>query len=210
MPTNHNETTLLLSKADTPANVFVGEYSYYSLGPHEDPNDFSQNHILYNNPHDTYKLKIGKFCSIATGVEFIMASANHSINTISTYPFNLFSEKWRQLTTITRKDLKRKDTIIENDVWIGRNATIMPGVTIGNGAIIGANSVVTKDVLPYTIVGGNPAKIIRKRFDIATINQLENLQWWNLPTNLLDEIIPLVTTVRIEEAIEKLKQLKRK
>ncbi len=86
----------------------------------------------------------------------------------------------------------------------------MPGVTIGNGAIIGANSVVTKDVLPYTIVGGNPAKIIRKRFDIATINQLENLQWWNLPTNLLDEIIPLVTTVRIEEAIEKLKQLKRK
>ncbi|WP_267201581.1 CatB-related O-acetyltransferase [Limosilactobacillus kribbianus] len=210
MANKYSEATLMLSEIDFPANVHVGEHSYYSLARDENPAKFSQNHILYNNPRDTYQLRIGKFCAIATGVEFLMASANHSVKSISTYPFNTFSADWRELTRVSRQDLKRNDTVIGNDVWIGRKATIMPGVTVGDGAIIGAQSVVTKNVAPYTVVGGNPAKLIRPRFDDETIAKLEQIKWWDFPDELLDRIIPLLTTLDVEEAIVKLAEIKKK
>ncbi|MCH3923248.1 CatB-related O-acetyltransferase [Limosilactobacillus sp.] len=210
MANKYSETTLMLSGIDLPTNVHVGEHSYYSLARDEEPAKFSQNHILYNNPRDTYQLRIGKFCAIATGVEFLMASANHSIKSISTYPFNTFSPEWRELTQVSRQDLKRNDTVIGNDVWIGRKATIMPGVTVGDGAIIGAQAVVTKNVAPYTVVGGNPAKLIRSRFDDETIAKLEQIKWWSFPDELLDRIIPLLTTLDVEEAIVKLAEIKEK
>ena len=125
------------------------------------------------------KLIIGKFCAIAKGIEFVMNGANHRMNSVTTYPFNIMGGGWEQFAP-GLKDLPFKgDTIIGNDVWIGQNVTVMPGVCIGDGAIIAANSVVTKDIPPYSIAGGNPCRIIRKRFDEDLIIYLLELKWWD-------------------------------
>lgn len=154
-------------------NIIVGDYTYY-----DDPDsveNFLKN-VLYHFDFIGDKLIIGKFCQIATGVRFIMNGGNHAMSGFSTYPFAAFGDEWSQVPLDTQS---RGDTVIGNDVWIGNSVTIMPGVHIGDGAIIGTNSVVTKDVEPYAIVGGNPATLIRKRFDDKTIELLLKLQWWN-------------------------------
>lgn len=147
-----------------------------------DPRDFEKNNVLYHYPINRDRLIMGKFCSIACGAKFLFTSANHTQKSLSTYPFPIFFEEWDlDVEDITSAWDRKGDIIIGNDVWIGYEAVIMSGVTIGDGAIIGARSVVTKDIPPYTIVGGVPARQIRRRFSEETIAALLELKWWNWP-----------------------------
>lgn len=157
-------------------NIIVGEYTYYD--DINGPENF-ESHVTHHYDFIGDKLIIGKFCAIAKGVEFIMNGANHRMNSISTYPFNIMGNGWEK-TTPKKEELPYKgDTIVGNDVWIGQNVTIMPGVHIGDGAIIGANSVVAKDIPPYCIAVGNPCEVKKKRFDDELIDYLLDLKWWN-------------------------------
>jgi virginiamycin A acetyltransferase len=175
------------------ANIIVGDYSYYD--DPVDPQGFERN-VLYNYGSD--RLIIGKFCAIATGVKFIMNGANHKLDGISTYPFPIFGQGWE--TAMDKLiDLPSKgDTVIGNDVWIGYESAIMPGVKIGDGAIAAAKSVVVKDIPPYTVVGGNPAKIIKQRFSDAEIAQLLEISWWNWEIDKISRNIHLIMQPDIE------------
>ncbi|MEG0208677.1 Vat family streptogramin A O-acetyltransferase [Hafnia sp.] len=162
----------------TNPNIIIGDFTYYD--DPEDSENFERN-VLYHFPFIGDKLVIGKFCAIAKGVQFIMNGANHKLSGFSTFPFYIFGNGWEK-TMPQPEDLPFKgDTIIGNDVWIGYKALIMPGVKIGNGAIISSQSVVTTDVPAYTIVGGNPAKVIKKRFSDEIVCELEKLAWWDWP-----------------------------
>ena len=157
-------------------NIIVGEYTYY------DDIDGAENfesHVTHHYDFIGDKLIIGKFCAIAKGIEFIMSGANHRIDSITTYPFNIMGNGWEK-SAPSLSDLKLKgDTIIGNDVWIGQNVTILPAVHIGDGAIIGANSVVAKNIPPYSVAVGNPCEVKRKRFDEDLIEYLLKIKWWN-------------------------------
>ena len=171
-------------------NIKVGEYTYYD----------GQNFISRVTHHYDFigdKLIIGKFCQIGRSVEFIMNGANHQMNSVSTYPFYIF-KGWEQEPP-KMEDLPFKgDTIVGNDVWIGQNAVILPGVHIGDGCIIGANAVVASDIPPYSVAVGNPARVIKKRFDDEMIELLEKLQWWNLSINKIQKNIPLLSNGDID------------
>ena len=178
-PRTSDKQTVYLKNVISNPNIEVGDYTMYNDFVHE-PIDFEKNNVLYHYPVNKDKLKIGKFCSVACGAKFLFTSANHTMKSLSTYPFPIFFEEWG----LAGKDISnawdnRGDIVIGNDVWIGYEAVILSGVTIGDGAIIGTRAVVTKDVPPYTIVGGVPAKPIRKRFDDETIKKLEEVRWWN-------------------------------
>jgi len=174
----------------TNPNITIGDYTYYD--DPEDSENFERN-VLYHFPFIGDKLIIGKFCAIARGCEFIMNGANHPNKGFSTYPFYIFGNGWEKAAP-QPSDLPYKgDTIIGNDVWLGYEATIMPGVEIGHGAIVAAKSVVTRDVAPYSIVGDNPAQPIRQRFDDATVQALLEIAWWDWEiekiTHNLDRIL---------------------
>ena len=176
--TSDMQTVFLKNVVNNP-NIEVGDYTMYNDFV-QDPIDFEKNNVLYHYPVNQDKLKIGKFCSIACGAKFLFTSANHTMKSLSTYPFPIFFEEWQ----LDGKDIcdawdNKGDIVIGNDVWIGYEAVILSGVTIGDGAVIGSRAVVTKDVEPYTIVGGVPAKPIRKRFDEQMIKKLEKIGWWN-------------------------------
>lgn len=157
-------------------NVIIGDYTYYD--DPEDSEDFERN-ILYHFPFIGDRLIIGKFCALARGIKFIMNGANHKLEGFSTYPFQIFGNGWEKVAPQAGELPYKGDTVIGNDVWIGYEAVMMPGVQVGDGAIIAAKSVVVSDVAPYTIVGGNPAKCIRQRFDDDTIQSLLKIAWWN-------------------------------
>ena len=145
-----------------------------------DPTGFERSNVLFNYPEFGDHLVIGRFCQLASGVKFIMGPANHRLSSATTHPFNVFGGAWTKNTPPHMDQLPRKgDTVVGNDVWIGQHVTVLPGVHIGDGAIIGANSVVTKDVPAYTIAGGNPCRVIRKRFSEELIAYLEEIRWWN-------------------------------
>ena len=171
-------------------NIIIGDYTYYD--DLEDSENFERN-VLYHFPFIGDKLIIGKFCALATGVKFIMNGANHKISGFSTYPFQIFGNGWEKVTPELDELPNKGNTVIGNDVWIGYEAVIMPGVQIGDGAIIASKSVVVKNVLPYTIVGGNPAKEIKKRFADDVIDSLLKIAWWNWDiekiTRNLDKIV---------------------
>lgn len=170
-------------------NIIVGDYTYYD--DFEDVYNFEKN-VKYHFDFTGDKLIIGKFCMIASDVKFIMNGANHLTDAVSTYPFSVFGNGWEK--AMEGKTYPNKGNInIGNDVWIGYNATIMAGVTIGDGAIIATNATVVKDVAPYAIVGGNPGKEIRKRFSEAAIKTLLELQWWDWPIEKITEHIQLLT-----------------
>lgn len=160
-------------------NIEVGAYTIYNDFVH-DPRDFEKNTVLYHYPVNGDRLKIGKFCSVACGAKFLFTSGNHSLRSLSTYTFPIFYEQWGLDPKNIRDAWDNKgDIVIGNDVWIGYEAVILSGVTVGDGAVIGTRAVVTKDVPPYTIVGGVPARPIRRRFDPQTIARLEELRWWD-------------------------------
>jgi len=167
-------------------NIIVGDYTYYD--DPENVENFNKN-VLYHFDFIGDKLIIGKFCQLATNVKFIMNGANHAMNGFSTFPFRAFGHEWKDIPLTP--DFKG-DTIIGNDVWIGFDVTIMPGIQIGDGAIIASKSVVTKEVEPYSIVGGNPAKLIRKRFDDKTIANLCQLKWWDWPFEKITQMANLI------------------
>lgn len=178
-PRTSDNQTVYLKNVVTNANIEIGDYTMYNDFV-QNPLDFEKNNVLYHYPINKDKLKIGKFCSIACGAKFLFTSANHKMRSLSTYPFPIFFEEWGlDVKNICDAWDNKGDIVIGNDVWIGYEAVILSGVTIGDGAIIGSRAVVTKDVEPYTIVGGVPAKSIRKRFDDKTILKLENIRWWN-------------------------------
>lgn len=175
-PNKNVPSVCFIKNVITRPNIEVGDYTYY-----DDTNgaDKFEEHVIHHYEFLGDKLIIGKFCQIASGIKIIMNGANHRMNSVTTYPFNIMGNGWEKVTP-KLEDLPFKgDTIIGNDVWIGQNVTILPGVHIGDGAIIGANSVVTKDIPAYHIAGGNPCKIIRKRFNEELINYLEEIKWWN-------------------------------
>lgn len=180
-------------------NIIVGDFTYIADSEFE-------THVTHHYEFNNDKLIIGKFCQIASGVEFIMNGANHQMNAVSTFPFYTL-EGWEQVPP-AQEDLPIKgDTVIGNDVWIGQNATILPGVCIGNGAIIGANSVVGSDVDAYTIVVGNPARKVRKRFDDELIEIMEKLKWWDKSVEEINNLIPILTSGNLQKAKEELSRL---
>lgn len=176
-------------------NIIIGDYTYY-----DDPKDaqnFERN-VLYHYPFIGDKLVIGKFCAIATGVQFIMNGANHKVAGFSTFPFYIFGNGWEESTPQPGELPYKGDTVIGNDVWIGYQALIMPGVKIGNGAIISSRAVVTSDVPAYAIVGGNPAKLIKKRFSDETILALEKLAWWDWSPEKITRNLNAITSANID------------
>lgn len=176
-------------------HIVIGDYSYYD--DPDGPENFERN-VLYHFPFIGDKLVIGKFCAIARGVKFIMNGANHPMAGFSTYPFFIFGNGWEKTPPPDDAKSFKGDTVVGNDVWIGYEALLMPGVKIGNGAIVAARAVVTADVPPYTIVGGNPAQIIRARFDTNVVRALESIAWWDWPVEKITRHLPAILGADIE------------
>lgn len=188
-PLEHHKKLCFLKNLINHSNIEVGDYTYYD--DLEDVQNFIKN-VKYHFDFTGDKLKIGKFCMIASGVSFIMNGANHLTDAISAYPFAIFGNGWEDAMENKEYPIKG-DTVIGNDVWIGHNATITAGVEIGDGAIIATNATVVKDVEPYSIVGGNPARLIRYRFPKEKIAELLKLRWWNWDISKITQNLTLLT-----------------
>ena len=191
-PRTNDFQTVYLKNVITNPNIIVGDYTMYNDFV-SDPVQFEKNNVLYHYPVNHDRLIIGKFCSIASGVRFLLTSANHTSKSLSTYPFPIFFEEW----DLDKKQVasawdNKGDIVIGNDVWIGYEAVVLSGVHIGDGAIIGSRAVVTKDVAPYSVVGGIPAKEVKRRFDEETIEKLQKIQWWNWPFDKIQRFLPCI------------------
>ena len=198
-PRTRDKETVYLKSVVTNPNIIVGDFTIYNDFDNN-PQEFEKNNVLYHYPINHDKLIIGKFCSIACGAKFLFNCANHTLKSLSTYTFPLFYEDWE----LNKADVasawdNKGDIVIGNDVWIGYEAVIMAGVHIGDGAIVGTRAVVTKDVPPYTIVGGVPAKEIRKRFSSDMIEQIQALKWWNWSVDKLREFLPYLMNGDLEK-----------
>ena len=199
-PRTGDKQTIYLKDVITNPNIMVGEYTMY----HDfvDPTAFEKKNVLYHYPINHDKLVIGKFCSIACGARFLLNSANHTLQSLSTYPFPLFYEEWElKKESVTDSWDNNGDIIIGNDVWIGYEAVILAGVTIGDGAIIGTRAVVTKDVPPYSIVGGIPAKQIRKRYSDDIISELLKIKWWDWEKERISQNIAAIQQGKIKDFV---------
>jgi virginiamycin A acetyltransferase len=185
-------------------NIIVGDYTYYD--DLEGSEDFENKNVLYHYPFMGDKLIIGKFCAIAQDVKFIMNGANHKISGLSTYPFSIFGNGWEKVIPKPGDLPYKGDTVVGNDVWIGYDATIMPGIKIGDGTIIASKSVVVKNVPPYAIVGGNPSRIIRMRFDKTIVKKLLDIKWWNWDIEKISAYLPLI----VGNDIKKLQKINKK
>ena len=198
-PRTGDKETIYLKHVITNPNITVGDFTMYNDFVN-DPTLFEKNNVLYHYPINHDKLQIGKFCSIACGAKFLFNSANHTLSSLSTYPFPLFFEEWGLETKdVTNAWDNKGDIVIGNDVWIGYEAVVLAGVTIGDGAIIGTRAVVTKNVPPYTIVGGVPAKPIKKRFSEETISALLEIQWWNWSEERIARNIGAIQSGNVEQ-----------
>lgn len=205
-PRTGDTQTVYLRSVITRKTIEVGDFTIYNDFVN-DPRDFEKNNVLYHYPINGDRLVIGKFCSIACGAKFIFNCANHALRPLSTYTFPLFFEEW----DLPKSELasawdNKGDIIIGNDVWIGYDAVIMAGVTIGDGAIIGTRAVVTKDVEPYSIVGGVPAREIRKRFAPEVVEWLMELKWWDWSEEKIRKAIPAIQAGDVE-ALEKINSI---
>lgn len=196
-PINGYDKEIYIKPTITDPNIIVGDFSYIA------DTDF-ESHVTHLYEFIGDKLIIGKFCQIASGVEFVMNGANHQMNAVTTFPFYTL-EGWAMEPPAATDMPLKGDTVIGNDVWIGQNAVILPGVHIGDGAIIGANSVVGSNVEPYTIVAGNPARVIRKRFDDELIGYLLAFKWWDKSIEEINGLIPILTSSDLESVKEELR-----
>lgn len=196
-PRANDYQTIYLKNAVQNPNIEVGDFTIYNDFVH-DPRDFQRNNVLYHYPINGDRLTIGRFCSIACGTRFLMNSANHAMGSLSTYVFPIFYEEWGHGMNVTTAWDHRGNIVVGNDVWIGYEAVILSGVTIGDGAIVAARSVVTKDVPPYTIVGGAPAKPIRRRFGQEVIDTLLELRWWDWPLEKLAKSLSSIQSGDLE------------
>ena len=208
-PVPWDKSLVYLKNVINDPDIKVGDHTYYH-DFENDPRDFVKNNVLYHAPdilfHDD--ITIGKYCSIASGVKFICQSANHDMDMCCLYPFVIFNEHWALpdemfSMSFDRVKSKKGATVIGNDVWIGHDAVIMPGVKIGDGAIIGTKSLVSRDVEPYTVVAGNPARPVRKRFDQATINRLLEMKWWDLPDEEVRALVPDMIDGKLEKVLSR-------
>ena len=200
-PRTNDYQTIYLNTIIKDPNIIVGDYTIYNDFVN-DPTQFEKNNVLYHYPINQDRLIIGKFCSIACGAKFLFNSANHTLKSLSNYTFPLFFEDWE----LDKKNValawdNKGDIIIDNDVWIGYEAVIMAGVHIGDGAVIAARAVVTKDVPPYTIVGGTPARKIRMRFEEETIARLQQIQWWNWSVEKIRQSLPYIMDGTVDRLI---------
>ena len=179
---NEYKTSCFIKNVVKAPNISIGDYTYYD--DRQNSAAFEQNNVLFNYPEFGDRLIIGKFCAIAEGTKFIMGPANHRLSSVTTYPFSVFGGTWEENTPPHLSQLPRKgDIVIGNDVWIGRECVILPGVHIGDGAIIAARSVLTRDIPPYTIAGGNPAAVRRQRFE--DVYKRQGFPLWLLICNFL-------------------------
>lgn len=202
---NEYKTSCFIKNVVRAPNIFIGDYTYYD--DEQDPAGFEKNNVLFNYPEFGDRLIIGKFCAIASGTKFIMGPANHRISSVTTYPFNVFGGRWAERTPPHMTQLPHKgDTVIGNDVWIGRECVILPGVTIGDGAIVAACSVVARDIPPYTVFGGNPARFLKDRFDGELKELLLRFRWWDLEPEALTEFLPLLCDPDLEKVRQTLSQ----
>ena len=197
-PREFDDQIVYLKNVITGPNIEVGDFTIYNDFVH-DPRDFEKNNVLYHYPVNGDRLVIGKFCSIACGAKFLFTSGNHAMGSLATYTFPVFFDEWG----LSGKDIasawdNKGDIVIGSDVWIGYEAVILSGVHIGDGAIIGARAVVTKDVEPYTIVGGVPARPIRRRFDEDTVARLLALRWWDWDAERIRAAIPAIRSGDID------------
>ena len=200
-PRTGDQQTVYLNAVIKDPQIEVGDYTIYNDFI-ADPLLFEKNNVLYHYPIHREKLIIGKFCSIACGTKFLFNCANHTLKSLSTYTFPLFYEEWElEKSNITTAWDNKGNIVIGNDVWIGYEAVIMAGVHIGDGAIIAARAVVTRDVPPYTIVGGTPAKEIRKRFDAEVIEQLLTQKWWDWSTDKIHQCLPYIAEGKLDELL---------
>ena len=200
-PRTGDKQTVYLNAVIKDPQIAVGNYTIYNDFV-ADPLLFEKSNVLYHYPIHRERLIIGKFCSIACGTKFLFNCANHTLKSLSTYTFPLFYEEWElEKSNITTAWDNKGDIVIGNDVWIGYEAVIMAGVHIGDGAIIAARAVVTKDVPPYTIVGGTPAKEIRKRFDAEVIEQLLIQKWWDWSTDKIHQCLPYIAEGKLDELL---------
>ncbi|MET6872802.1 CatB-related O-acetyltransferase [Bacteroides fragilis] len=200
-PRTGDKQTVYLNAVIKDPQIEIGDYTIYNDFV-ADPLLFEKNNVLYHYPIHREKLIIGKFCSIACGTKFLFNCANHTLKSLSTYTFPLFYEEWElKKSNITTAWDNKGDIVIGNDVWIGYETVIMAGVHIGDGAIIAARAVVTKDVPPYTIVGGTPAKEIRKRFDAEVIQQLFMLKWWDWSADKIRKCLPYIAEGKMDELL---------
>lgn len=198
-PRTGDRDTVYLRNVIQDPSISVGEFTIYNDFVH-DPRLFEQNNVLYHYPVNGDRLIIRKFCSIACGAKFLFNSANHSLASLSTYPFPIFYEEWGlNIQNVAAAWDNKGDIVIGNDVWIGYEAVVLAGVTIGDGAVIGARAVVTKDVPPYAVVGGVPARLIRRRFPDDTISALLALRWWDWPADKIKPRLSALQTGQIEE-----------
>ena len=198
-PRTNDTQSVYLKHVVKSEHIIVGDYTIYNDFV-KNPLDFQENNVLYHYPINHDKLIIGKFCSIACGAKFMFTSANHTLDSLSTYPFPLCFEEWGlDKANVTDAWDHKGDIVIGNDVWIGYEAIIMSGVTIGDGAIIAARAVVHNDVAPYTIVGGVPAKVIRKRFCDDVISSLLKIKWWDFPEEKIKENIKNIQSGCIQD-----------
>ena len=196
-PLPHHHKLCFLKNIIKNPNILVGDYTYYD--DFENVENFEKN-VKYHFDFTGDKLIIGKFCMIASGVKFIMNGANHLTSGLSTYPFSIFGNGWEN--AMENKSFPNKgDLIIGNDVWIGHNATLMAGITVGDGAIIATNSTVVKDVPPYAIVGGNPANVIRHRFSEETISKLLEIKWWDWDIEKITENVQHLTSGDVDKLL---------
>ena len=197
-PRSQGHSTVYLQNVVTDPSISVGDYTIYDDFVN-DPRDFQRNNVLYHYPINRERLVIGKFCSIACGAKFLFNSANHTLRSLSTYIFPVLFEEWGlDVARIPEAWDNRGDIVIGNDVWIGYDAVVLAGVPVGDGAIIAARAVVTKDVPPYTIVGGVPARPIRRRFSDSEIDQLLELKWWDWPEEKIARSIDVIQSGDLE------------
>lgn len=201
-PISNNDYMTYVKPTVTNDRIIVGDYTYIAS------KDF-MSHVTHFYDFNNDKLIIGKFCQIADGVEFVMNGANHQMSAISTYPFYIFPDWEEKIPPSSVMPLKG-DTVIGNDVWIGQNVTILPGVNIGDGAIIGLNSTVASNIPPYSITVGNPARVIKKRFDDELISLLLEFKWWDKEPDEINALIPLLTSPNIPYVKKEIRKMLKK